>query len=360
MHDRTIRRRLPVMPQQRAKVTSEELAMVLSHYDLGIVTGVRGFPRGAHAAAKAVVTTDRGRFLLKRRSKDKSHPDKVQFAHELQRFLASRNFPLAHLIETREGGQTMLRIGDAVYEVFEFIDGRPYDGGLIATYEAGRALGLYHKLAREYHTTYDPPRGHYHNSKTVTDAFAPLAENLSKKTSPYGTAAEVPRLLADLREAYEAAAMAADKAGVLGWETQIVHADWHPGNLLFQDQHVVAVLDYDVARIRQRVMDVANGCLQFSLVTGDRDLRTWPDRTDHLRARRFLRGYDEVDVLSEGELRVTPFLMQEVLIAQAIPPILQTGTFAGLDAFAFLRVMLKKVRWLQQNSSLLKLDTPEE
>ena len=47
---------------------------------------------------------------------------------------------------------------------------------------------------------------------------------------------------------YRQAADAVDELGLESWPKQIVHADWHPGNMLFRDNHVVAVIDYDSAR----------------------------------------------------------------------------------------------------------------
>ncbi len=345
-----------VMAQSRDKLTPEELARVLSNYDLGIVTGVRAFPRGAHAAAKVLVTTDRGKFMLKRRPRGKHDPYRVAFAHELQQYLASMNFPLPHLIGTRDENNSMLKIGDALYEVFEFIEAKPYQAGLVATYEAGKTLGLYLKLVRDFHPKYEPPKGHFHHSQDVFGSFGPLAERLAKTPTGQGKQEETLELVRQLHAVYQDAATAANKLGILEWETQIVHSDWHPGNLLFDREHVVAVLDYDAARIRQRVLDVANGCLQFSLVIGGRDLTKWKAETDVLRSRRFLRGCDEIDILTKAELKAIPFLMQEVLVAQAIPPILRTGTFAGLDAIGFLQVMLRKARWIDNNRGEFKLD----
>lgn len=348
------------MAQPREQFTSEELAIVLSNYDLGIVTKASEYPHGSHAAAKVVLTTDRGRYMLKRRPKGQVDPYRVAFAHDLQRLLASKNFPLPHLIGTRDQNISMLKIGDSIYEVYEFIEGEPYDGGLVATYEAGKTLGLYHKLVQAHKPQWDPPRGHYHASRTVYDSFKSLAEILSKTDSARGRQSELINLLKQLRDAYARAAKAANEVGILRWETQIVHSDWHPGNMLFDDGRVVAVIDYDAARIQPRVLDVANGCLQFSIVTGGRDLSTWKEHTDTLRAKRFLRGYDEINTLSEAELEVVPFLMQEVLIAQAIPPILKTGTFAGLDGFRFLRIVFRKMQWLEENRSRLELDATDD
>jgi hypothetical protein len=49
--------------------------------------------------------------------------------------------------------------------------------------------------------------------------------------------------------------------------------------------------------------------------------------------------------------------MQEALIAQTVPRILKSGTFAGLDGFLFLHTLLRKVQWLQNNGELLKLNS---
>lgn len=344
------------MAHPRETFNSQELAVVLSNYDLGIVLNVTDFPRGSHAAPKAVVHTDRGRYLLKRRPRAEKDLFRVAFSHELQAYLASKNFPLPHLIGTRKDNVSMLKVGESIYEVFEFIEGGPYDGQHGSTYEAGKILGLYHKLVHEFESQYEPPRGHYHDAKTVYDAFSRVEEIVMKSPSAKGRGLEVTRTILELSQAYASAAQFVNDLGLNQWELQIVHSDWHPGNMIFRDGHVVAVIDYDAARIRPRVTDVANGCLQFSLITGGRDLTTWVERADDERARRFLAGYDEINVLSQAELKSTPYLMQEALIAQAIPPILKTGTFAGLDAFAFLAVMLRKVRWLRAHADRIALD----
>jgi Ser/Thr protein kinase RdoA (MazF antagonist) len=344
------------MPHPREKFSPQELAIVLSHYDLGIVSDAQEFPRGAHASAKMVVTTDRGKYLVKRRPKGKDDPFRVAFAHALQNHLASKNFPLPHLIGTKEHNNSMLKLDEAVYEVFEFVEGGPYDGGVEATTDAGRTLALYHKLLHEYHPEWEPPRGHYHDSKTVREALPRIGEVLADTESARGEREELARVIGQLRAAYEAAAQAVNQLGMPTWEAQIVHSDWHPGNMIFDKGQVVAVIDYDAARVRPRVMDIANGCLQFSMVTGGRNLATWEARTDVSRARAFLRGYDELNVISQAELKAAPFLMVEALIAQAVPPILKTRTFAGLDGFQFLKVMLGKIAWLREHHAQLDLE----
>jgi homoserine kinase type II len=109
---------------------------------------------------------------------------------------------------------------------------------------------------------------------------------------------------------------------------------------------VVAVIDYDSARLLPRIIDIANGALQFSIIGGDDDISKWPDYLDESRFKRFLRGYDEVMLLSQAEIRTIPLLMIEALIAEAVFPIAATGSFGKVDGMPFLQMVQRKIRWL--------------
>jgi Ser/Thr protein kinase RdoA (MazF antagonist) len=123
--------------------------------------------------------------------------------------------------------------------------------------------------------------------------------------------------------------------------------------MLFRDNHVVAVIDYDSARLLPRIIDIANGALQFSIIGGDEDVLKWPDYPDESRFKRFLRGYDEVMLLSQAEIRAVPPLMMEALIAEAVFPIAATGSFGRMEGLSFLQMVLKKINWLHKNGQRL-------
>jgi len=159
--------------------------------------------------------------------------------------------------------------------------------------------------------------------------------------------AEAPRMW------HSSAANTVEKQGIDNWPKQIVHADWHPGNMLFRDNHVVAVIDYDSARLLPRVIDIANGALQFSIIGGEEDVSKWPEYVDESRFKRFLRGYDEVVLLSQAEIKVVPYLMIEALIAEAVFPIAATGTFGRMNGLAFLQMVQRKVAWMFKSADML-------
>ena len=133
---------------------------------------------------------------------------------------------------------------------------------------------------------------------------------------------------------------------------EIVHGDWHPGNMLFKESRVVAVIDYDTARVQPRVLDIANGMLQFSITRAGDDPLTWPAEPDEGRLKRFCRGYDSKadPMISKAELETLPDLMIEAVIAEAAVPIAATGRFGRMEAGSFLRMVERKVRWLHSHA----------
>lgn len=335
----------------RQTFAADELTIVMSHYDLGIIEAVQEFPRGSRKAPKLVIrTADEEVFLLKRRARGRDDTRKVAFCHGIQMQLADRQFPLPHLIGTRKTNNSMLTLNGMTYELFEFIQGNNYDSSLEATGEAGRTLSLFHKLLNDHRPEFPAPRGSYHQSKSVAKACNAIPSTLAK-TEPDADRFQIGRVTQFLHESYQEAAARAEDTGLSQWPMQIAHSDWHPGNMLFRGARVVAVIDYDAARLQQRVIDTSNGALQFSILGGGEDPNAWPDYLDESRFKRFVRGYDSVPdaLLSRAELRVMPALMIEALIAESVIPIAGTGYFSRMPGARFLPMVERKVRWMQEN-----------
>lgn len=333
------------------KFGTEELAICLSHYDLGIIKKVQEFPRGSRRAPKLVIDAHRGKFLFKRRARGKNDLTKVAFTHQLQLALAQQNFPLPHLLGTRDDNNSMLVHDGNIYELFEFIAGGNYDGSLEATMSAGRVLGLYNKLLGGFRSDYKPPTGSYHDTKAIHQAIRNTVSSLPLESRP--STEVISQTIDYLEHVYKQCAAEANELGLKDWPPQIVHGDWHPGNMLFRDKTVVAVIDYDAARLQQRVIDLANGALQFSIIGGGEDTSKWPEYVDMARFKRFVMGYDSVNVISKRELQSIPLLMCEAMIAEAVLPIAATGTFGRIDGFPFLQMIQRKVAWVLEHKDEL-------
>lgn len=328
----------------------EELAIVLSRFDIGPIESIQDFRRGSRRSPKLLIKSSAGLFLLKRRAPGRDENERVAAAHAVQNYLAGRQFPVPRLLPTRDEHDTALRVGGRVYELFEFIPGSRYDGSLSATSEAGHTLALFHKIISGFHGA--PPTHHphgYHALPSVPDALDHIPRD-SRLARP-----DLAEVCADLRELYQDAARRSDKLGLRAWPAQIVHGDWHPGNTLYRGQRLVAVIDFDGVRPEQRALDIANGALQFSITMEGQDIANWPDYLDETRFKRFCRGYDAVEgcILSTSEIQAIPWLMIEALVVEAALPIAATGAFAGLDGGAFLVMVRRKAHWLRDHAARL-------
>lgn len=325
---------------------AEELSIVLSHFDIGVIHAMHEFRRGSRRAPKMLIKADRGAVLLKRRAPGRDEAHRVEFSHRVQLKLSEQHFPLPKLLKDRASGATLVKYGGRIYELFEFIPGTRYDATLPATSDAGHALALFHKLIAAVPTEDLYPTLGYHAIDAIERQFATIAARANEQKDD-----DLAKRCARLKDLYRQCASTVDKIGIRNWPAQLVHGDWHPGNTLYRGPHVVAVIDFDSLRLEPRILDVANGALQFSITMDGQELERWPDYLDESRFKRFCRGYDAVEecILSTAEIEAMPALMIEALILEAAGPIAATGSFAGHDGGAFLRMVERKCRWMLEN-----------
>lgn len=330
-----------------------EIAIVLSRYDLGVIDRVREYRRGSRRAPKLRIAAERGQLLLKRLAPGRGDAVRVTFAHAMQRRLAEHGYPLAALIPTRTG-ETMVELDGRTYELFTFVEGKRDDRSIHAARLAGRRLAELHALLAAPIDTPAPPSVSYHDSPGLEPALRQLPSMVTAADS--SQSAELLEQRCDaLRTIYRDAARRVQDAGYPSWPTTTLHGDWHPGNLIYRDGEVVAVLDFDSVRLETRLADVANGALQFSMRSSEGDPATWPYRLDVERIRALLRGYDEAapEPLSADERNALPWLMLEALILESVVPIAATGRFAHLPGASFLELVERTVGWLQPRAQRL-------
>ncbi len=326
------------------KFDPAELSDCISHFDLGKIQSIKEFHRGSRRAPKVIITTDSGKFLLKRRAHGKNDSTRVAFAHQIQLKLAHEGFPLPRLVPTSTDKHTILIIESNIYEMFEHIAGANYDGSLDSTLDAGRVLGDFHRLLAGFQSDHEPPTGSYHNAPLVQRAIRQTVSSLPVDARPPTDILN--ETVYSLEKTYQQCAEQINKVDISGWPMQIVHGDWHPGNVLFKDRKVVAVIDYDAARLQQKVTDIANGALQFSILGGSADPTKWPGFLDQTRLKRFIRGYESANAISGPERKAIPYLMCQAMIAEAVLPIAATGTFGRLQGFSFLEMVDRKIHWI--------------
>jgi Ser/Thr protein kinase RdoA (MazF antagonist) len=287
-----------------------------------------------------VITSERGNFLLKRRPKGKDDLYHVAFAHAIQSRLSEMEFPLAPLVTTCDEKNTILHLNNHIYELFEFVSGSRYDGSAEATADTGWQLANFHQDLTDFAQEWKPPGGSFHDSSIVRTHL---------KTTGTGQDKKLQKTAETLMAFYNASSIRVSELGFDSWPEQIVHGDWHPGNMLFANHAMIALLDFDSVKIASPVTDLANGMLQFSIVGNRPNPADWPDYLDQAKLIQFLNGYRKVIELDENQLNSLLDLMIETMIAEAILPVAATGYFGNLSGIEFLKMIQRKAEWLDNN-----------
>lgn len=341
--------------QERAVFGAGELAVALSHYDIGVIESITNYPRGSRQSPKVGIVSEKGKFLLKRRTVDRASPDRVRFIHKVQEHLASIGFPVPKVISTCNDVGSVLQIRDHVYEMFEFVAGQAFRRSPDEAYDSGRTLARLHLATSPFagkHHGWPIPKTDFHDSQSVRTGLSSIGSSLSSHDSFAGDDAGLATLVQNLLEQYDRATEDVNAGGWAALSLRMIHSDWHPGNLLFRNDKVVAVIDYDTLRMSRRVLDVANGALQFSMIAGG-DPASWPDHLDEQRFHAFVRGYQSIEPLTDQERALLPGLMIEALISECVPPITETGSVGQWGGYRVLQMVRRKVAWMAAGTRAL-------
>ncbi len=327
-----------------AQFSPEELARVLSHYEIGVIHHIKHLSAGSKRTAKVVVISEQGKFLLKRRPRGKDDLSQVTFAHAVQNYLTKDSFPVTCLVPIRNENNTLLQLDRHIYELFKFVSGVRYDGSAEATVDAGRLLALFHRNLANFDFTWKPQNGSFHNSSMVRRHLKVVGTDKMA-----GSTNELQVIVESLMNFYNQSCSCINDLGFDRWDRQVVHGDWHPGNMLFSEGKVIAVLDFDAVKIAPPVTDLANGMLQFSIVGGRPNPADWPDYFDQDKLMQFLSGYQNVIKLEKDKLLSLLDLMIETMIAEAVLPVAATGFFGFTSGPDFLKMIQRKANWLSGN-----------
>jgi len=263
---------------------SGELARVLPEFRIPAPTAARTLARGDPNTPKALIETHHTRYVLKRRAPGKADPYRVAFGHRLMLGLRARGLPVPALIGTVAENNSMLQRRGHVYEMTEFIDGEPFDASGAACADAGRMLAVVHLALQDLGPA---------QRSTGTDSDTPGSARLDgdRVGRALDRALRVVGGPVEPLIEHHRRIGSSDHASILDRSpVQLIHNDWHPGNLVFRGSAVAGILDLDAACRGPAARDVGMGLVQFALEAGPRG-GPWAVTLDRARMRAFWNGY---------------------------------------------------------------------
>jgi Ser/Thr protein kinase RdoA (MazF antagonist) len=258
---------------------------------------------GGTANQNYLVVHGPDRYFLRRRSPRYIDPAQITFDHALMRRTAEAGLIGPNPLPTVEG-DTVARVGEAVYELHRFIEGMPADWtSLEHLREAARTLRRFHEAT----SAFNPPMPKDWPRDDAPERIRRGLDELRTVLSDPETRAILDRL-ADRTDRIESAL---PDAAYWSLPTQIVHGDFHPGNVLVTPQGL-GLFDFDCASRQPRIRDLADGILYFcARRDGPFDASTITRLTrecelDSARNRIFLEAYGP---LAPEELNALPWVI---------------------------------------------------
>jgi len=338
---------------ERKKRENQSFVKILGEYRLNPLGPVTAY--GSQGRSDVwVAATDRGKKFIKR-YKSFVEPGQIQYEHSILMHLARVGFPAPTLVHTQNNETTVADDGRR-YALFEYLEGYfQYHNYLYLPTQmnwflstAGYILGWLHSILDGFSPAGSNPEGYPdYTGKRTRDAAWYVGQ---LKTCRDSTAL-VPRdsldptltNLMDLSGWMEETLLQLDeRLEAANPKRIIIHADYGPYNLLFKYGSPVVVVDFELARLDWRLVDLVKSIDMF---TRNRF------HFDVAKIKRLLESYQRVFPISKEELSLLPDVWQYFIIRRLI--IYWVHKDAEASSLLKAQVQLGVLQWVRAHRELL-------
>jgi homoserine kinase type II len=283
---------------------------LMKAYDFGPWQSVDLLPAGKSQHYR--ITTDGGEYIVRRSNSSRTLTE-VRFEHALVAHLRNSGFPAPVFVPGVRGEAPVVLNGN-LYSASVFVKGSPYQAENVEHLrEAARTLAKYHRIVASFGLL--PPRlREPFLSETLRERLAaiPSPETISDFSARYGDRdPRIPDLLASLPYVLERGGTVLGLLDHLYPDLPklVIHGGCRRGSTLFRGDRLVAMLDFDSARLEARVLDLAIAFHDFGKVWGDRGSPNFKVPLDLRIVSEFLDAYEEINPLEEAEIEALPTLL---------------------------------------------------
>ena len=318
-------------------VSHEEAGDVLSRFGHEHVIAVANLPMGWRSR-NVLVETERGERVL-RQYPQRWTSDAIRFEHSILGRLADVGFPAPRLVSTSEGGTLVTHAGSR-WSLFERVDGSNLGACLIRprervrlTYLAGRLLARFHRELSgftptgHHHLGYEDDEGERHIDlswylRTLRD----LGENPGNSDGAdrlKGRASDLAERLSTLDEALTSSPVS----------KTVIHGDYGFHNLLYRRDGTASVLDFELARIDLRLIDLVRMLSRQRPYAG----------------RSFAAGYRMESRISPGEWQQLPEVWAFYRLSGAVRSWHLGRELGDPRRFAVARQRIDEAEWILEN-----------
>jgi homoserine kinase type II len=304
---------------------SSEIQDILKNYDLGELVDLEKNERGFVNTSFAIHTVKHGqraRYFL-RKYKPSIREAELQFEHSLiGHLLAAGSPPVARVYPTRQG-ETYLRRSfegsdreGAYYAIFDFLPGEDRYTWVAPHCSAAELSNSAVVLAQFHHATCGfKPAGKRVEPK-ILEMLPAINDRIAQtpRMDKHTTFDETLFGHLDLVQgSLEETSTALSEPACQEMPENVVHCDYHPGNLKFEGEAISGLFDFDWSKIDLRCFDVSLALWYFSTTweaPRDGELRLGEVRAFIEAYQAYLRERPGLGPLSHVELSYLPTMIE--------------------------------------------------
>jgi homoserine kinase type II len=265
------------------EIDDDALIEFVAAYDIGEVLSCKGIAEGIENS-NFIVTTTRGPYILTLYEKRVRIED-LPFFLGLMDHAAANGIPCPVPLRTR-GGETLRELAERPAAMVSFLPGMwPRRPTADHCRQVGEALARFHLAAEGFHLKRANALG--------PDAWRGLLD---------ASGDDANRVKTGLADTLNTALDGLLDAWPGDLPKGVIHADLFPDNVFFRAEHLSGMIDFYFACNDHLAYDIAI-CLNAWCFEPDLSFNV-------TKARRFLRGYQDVRPLSDGEITAMPALAQ--------------------------------------------------
>jgi homoserine kinase type II len=345
------------------KNAQSELAEILSHYNLGKLTGSelneRGFVNTSYAITTINASGEQKSYFL-RKYKPGIQEIELIFEHSLMRHLASKGVcPVAWVHRTHNGQSYLARHDEGTtrqpryYAIFDFLPGEDRYTWINPHCTPAEITNSAAVLAHFHNALYDwIPEGARSEAK-IQDLLPQILASLEtvkqySKTTIFDDYlhANLDLLIDNARNTLTTLS----EPDIQQIPQLVIHCDYHPGNLKFEGDQVTALFDFDWSKVDYRCFDIGLALFYF--------FTSWEEQDGEFRledAAQFLQAYQRTlrttqtpKPLDANELKFLPAMINAANIYVLNWTLLDfySKTVDPQEYLVFLAHAVKFIRWL--------------
>jgi Ser/Thr protein kinase RdoA (MazF antagonist) len=287
--------------------TNKEINDLINrNYSIGQTTDIKQVDEWERMSNNYQIATRQGvedeRYLL-RRNINLKDPRKLEAIEQKCHFLRENGIPIPQLINTVDG-KLLCESGGYQWQLYEFVEGHHYRGTEGQLVNIATNISLLHlALAKLPDKLYIIEKNPWHLNEWEDWFDKAKKGSTSLDMNIFSQHDYVVDVIKEINDGYDLNTLS----------RQAIHGDLHPHNTIFQEERMVALLDFADVRFSERSRDCGNACHRFSRQRVVHSGKPWKHVLPY-SVNTFMNNYLRNAPMSDYEIALIPVLIKDEII----------------------------------------------